>query len=76
MNPDPPYGNGIAERMNDFRDDVTRPDQNDRSKINVSWAMVLKDFEPFQMFAARRTLTHSDWLLMDYGRDYWKSRSK
>lgn len=75
--PDPPYGNGMMERINDFRDDVKQPGSgtvNDRKKLNCEWVTVLADFQPFEIVVATTDIVAPAWLLLDYGEGYWQYR--
>ena len=71
-----PYGNGVMERINDFRKDVINLESfvNNESDANCTWISIMVDGEPFSLVIARKTIEEKDWLKLDYGNGYWRGR--
>ncbi len=76
VDPHAPYGNGMMERLNDYREDVTHPtctERNDTDRISCDWVEVCLDGEPFVCVVTTKRITHDDWCLIDYHESYWSS---
>lgn len=68
----------IVTRVNDYRRDVQTVAQgdftykNDDNRINCQFINVVYNGEPFVFLIAVRDVAAGEWLLTDYGEEYWR----
>jgi hypothetical protein len=72
------FGNGVLERINDYRRDVTRAAcsaKNPLIRRNVETSEVFYNGEAFLVTHSCRTIEIGDELFLNYGNGYWKFRA-
>jgi hypothetical protein len=69
------HGNGVAEYFNDFRVNTANfnDSRNDATWINADATVISYEGEPFVFFVAGRDIEEGEFILIDYGQQYWET---
>ncbi len=78
IDPTFPYGNGVMERINDYRLDVSQPEDeaaNPFGRCNVhALQMLSEEGEPWTCIVSSAAIDIDKPLLLDYGPLYWRAK--